>query len=121
MKGTCLFVALSSGNLLVRAGTPAAPMIIAPVLHALRMLQAAELAWKMALAGIFIWVNAIAGNIWAWRVVKFVYALPYFMLCYLAGAICIWDLSPQTGVEVCDGTVAAFLRGSWLSEWWRRR
>src|SRR5262245_17141526 len=67
-------VALSSGNLLVQARTPAAPMIIAPALHALSMLQAVELAWKMALAGIVIWINALAGNIWAWRVVKFVYA-----------------------------------------------
>jgi hypothetical protein len=95
-------------------------MIIAPAIHALRILQAVELAWKIALARIFILVNALAGNIWARRVVKFVYTLPYFVLCCLAGAICILDLSPQTGVEVWDCIVAAFLCGSWLSEWWRR-
>jgi hypothetical protein len=96
-------------------------MIIAPALRALRILQAVELAWKIALARIFIRTNALAGNAWAWRIVKFVYALPYVVGCYLAGVICVWGapLSPHVGGAVCAGIMAAIVFGSWLNQWWR--
>lgn len=93
-------------------------MIITPALHVLRILQAVELAWKIALALIFIRANPLTGKAWAWRIVKFVGAMPYVVGCYLAGVICVWDapLSRHIGGAVCPGIMAAFACGSWLSE-----
>ena len=85
------------------------------------MLQAVELARTILLARIFVRTNALAGNAWACRIVKFVYALPYVVGCYLAGVICVWDapLSPHIGGAMCAGIMAAIVCGTWLSEWWR--
>ena len=96
-------------------------MTLVLALHALRLLRVVELAWKAVLARIFNQVDTLAGNAWAWRVVKFVYALPFVGGSYLAGVICVWDaqLSPHIGGAVCAGIMAAFVCGSWLSEWWR--
>ena len=97
-------------------------MIIAPALHALKMLRLVELAWMAVLARVFIEVNSLAGNAWACRLVKFVNALPYILGCYLAGVIGAWDaqLSPHIAGATCAGIMTAYVCGSWLSEWWRR-
>jgi hypothetical protein len=97
-------------------------MIIAPALHALKMLFFIGLAWMAVLARIFIEVNSLAGNAWACRVVKVVNALPYIFGCYLAGVIGAWDaqLSPHIAGITCAGIMTAYVCGSWLSQWWRR-
>ena len=97
-------------------------MIIVPALQVLRMLRLVEIAWMTVLARIFIEVNSLAGNAWAFRLVKFVNALPYIVGCYLAGVIGTWDaqLSPHIAGATCAGIMTAYVCGSWLSEWWRR-
>jgi hypothetical protein len=97
-------------------------MIIAPALHALKLLRFIGLAWMAVLARIFIEVNSLAGNAWACRVVKVVNALPYIFGCYLAGVIGAWDaqLSPHIAGITCAGIMTAYVCGSWLSQWWRR-
>src|SRR5690242_12055335 len=97
-------------------------MIIAPALHALKLLQPLKLAWVTVLPRILSEVKSLAGNAWASRLVKFINALPYIAGCYLAGVIGAWDgqLSPHLAGAACAGIMTAYVCGSWLNEWWRR-
>ena len=107
---------------IAQPATALLPMIIAPALHALKVLRLIELVWMTVLARIFVAVNSLAGIAWACRLVKFVNALPYIAGCYLAGVIGAWDgqLSPHIAGVTCAGIMIAYVGGSWLSEWWRR-
>jgi hypothetical protein len=63
------------------------------------------------------------GPIWAWRITRFVHAVPYWIGAAILGWLAIWfwgDLFPRSwGAAMCGGAVMFFTALDWFRDWRR--
>jgi len=77
--------------------------------------------WTATLANILGASDQRWGAKWAWRVVRFVHALPFLALAFGFGIVngWAWDFSPMISAVATSSIVAVGMAISWFKEWRR--
>jgi hypothetical protein len=82
--------------------------------------------WTAILANTLLSSNERWGSTWAWRIVRFVHALPFLAGAFVFGCVngYAWGVTEVPlwfHGALCSGIVAVGMTVSWVKEWRRSR